>query len=831
MVTQAVIEGQPGMKQKNASTSSAHLPSLARTSWMVAVVALLLGMGALVLVAVLTQPVQRQQEKSAVEHRVQWIARWTQAYFQRLEVEARWFVERLGAGELVRYQTLEMPGGLIQIFPLGVKQQDNTLEPPVNFAALAQMEQAEASQSSTPLELHVVGKERYLALALPKWAEDHKTPQAMVRALFNLREVQKTLADLRQEGLQLALYQMQRNSAVLAVGAPPAGMEADGRVKVGSSTFVVDYWWSFSDDYLTQLQFPLSGALAFGFLLLPLTFLLLRRQKRHLEADFAALTQVAGALLNRRIARSPALYFHETHEWMKTLERHFDPSEAPPPPTLNLSSPTSPTSDHPEPRILTSAPKPEIVAKPAPPAPATPGIPSPEIFRAFDIRGLAGSQLNADLYQLLGRALGTLIQEQGQQVVFVARDARKTSLEYAQALIQGLKSTGREIIDLGLVPRPVLCFATRYLAGNCGVMVTAGHLGSEYNGLKIEIKGEPLIERDLAMLRERALAGNFAEGQGQLRQQDLIPDYVHSVRDDVSLARSLKVVVDYGNGGVSVIGAALFHALGCELIEINAELNGNFPSHLPDPSRTENLVTLQKAVVASAADLGLAFDSDGDRLGVVDSKGRYINSDRIMMLLAGDVLTRNPGADILYDVAGSRLLAPYVLQAGGRPAMWKSGQARMRKRLKETGAPLAMESTGHFLFAERWYGFDDALYAAARLLEVLALERRSSAEAFDSLPSQILTPIHVLPLQEGQATEFMRKMSALVAQMQGARIITLDGLRMEFDYGWSLVRPANSQSALYFRFEAANEAQLEKLQAPFRKMLHELLPQRKELPF
>ncbi len=445
------------------------------------------------------------------------------------------------------------------------------------------------------------------------------------------------------------------------------------------------------------------------------------------------------------------------------------------------------------------------------------------LVRLYDIRGVAGDELNEGVVHALGQAIGSEAYEHGPQVVLVARDGRKSSPELHRALIDGLIASGRDVIDLGMVPSPLLYFGTHYLDSNSGVVVTGSHNPPEYNGLKIIIDGVTLSGEALQRLAARVNRGDLLEGQGSYSEQNLIPDYLQQVSEDVSLARPLKVVVDCGHGVASEVAPALLQRLGCELIELNCRTDGDFPGHHPDPARPDNMKELIEAVRSSDADVGIAFDGDGDRLGVVDSSGKIIWPDRLLMFLAADVLASNPGSDVIFDVKCTRHLTSHILSLGGRPIMWKSGHSLLKAKMQETGAMLAGELSGHLFFQDRWYGFDDALYAAARVLELLALDPRDSAEVFAELPESPATPELVLML-DGQDPHRLMEQILDKAQFPGAKIIDLDGLRAEFEEGWGLVRASNTLPALTFRFEARDREALEKIQDVFRHFIQEMLP-------
>ncbi|HHH38426.1 MAG TPA: phosphomannomutase/phosphoglucomutase, partial [Sedimenticola sp.] len=389
--------------------------------------------------------------------------------------------------------------------------------------------------------------------------------------------------------------------------------------------------------------------------------------------------------------------------------------------------------------------------------------------------------------------------------------------------------SGRDVVDLGLVPTPVLYFATHVLDTRSGVMVTGSHNPPNHNGLKIVIDGETLHGDEILALRERIIQGGLVRGEGSVVQKNLLPEYMGRITDDIQLLRPLKLVVDCGNGAASVVAPDLFRALGCEVTGLFCEVDGRFPNHHPDPGQPGNMEALVAAVREQGADLGVAFDGDGDRIGVVDSGGRIIWPDRLLMLLARDVLMRHPGADVIYDVKSSRHLAGEILTYGGRPIMWRSGHSLIKAKLQETGALLAGEMSGHIFFKERWYGFDDGLYACARLLEVLSAEAMSPAEVFAGLPESLATPELVMPVPEGAAAGLVQRFIEQGAFPESKQV-GLDGVRVEFGDGWGLVRSSNTRSAVTFRFEADDENALKRIQDLFRARFLAIDPALK-LPF
>jgi phosphomannomutase/phosphoglucomutase len=461
---------------------------------------------------------------------------------------------------------------------------------------------------------------------------------------------------------------------------------------------------------------------------------------------------------------------------------------------------------------------------------SNPDVPA-AIFRAYDIRGVVGKTLTPDIVYDIGRAFGSEAKEKGAQTIVVGRDGRGSSLALSSALIQGLCDAGRDVIDIGQAPTPVLYFATHYLSARSGIMVTGSHNPAEYNGLKLVLQGETLAEEAVQKLYHRIVSGDYipSASRGTVSQQALTADYMARVAGDVNLVRELKVVVDCGNGVAGDVAPQLLRVLGCDVVELYCEVDGRFPNHHPDPSQPENLQDLIAAVKQHQADIGIALDGDGDRLGVVDSRGHILWPDRQMMLFAMDILKEHPGGMIIYDVKSSRDLRRVIEEYGGQPLMWKTGHSLLKAKLKETGALMAGELSGHLFLNDRWYGFDDALYAMARLLEIVARDKRPSAEIFKQLPEAISTPEIRVALAEGVPFNLVERLKAQ-AKFPGAQLITLDGIRAEFDDGWGLVRASNTTPNLTFRFEATSVEALKQVQKIFRDAVLAIEP-RLKLPF
>ncbi|MGD9582439.1 MAG: phosphomannomutase/phosphoglucomutase [Lysobacterales bacterium] len=452
------------------------------------------------------------------------------------------------------------------------------------------------------------------------------------------------------------------------------------------------------------------------------------------------------------------------------------------------------------------------------PAPAMATAIDRSIFRAYDIRGVVGKTLTPAVAMLIGQALGTMARERGLNQLCVGRDGRKSGPKLAEALIAGLRAAGCDVIDLGMVPTPVLYFATHELNTGSGVMVTGSHNPPDYNGFKIMLGGETLAEESIQEIFARIVEGNLAHGLGGQQRVDLLDQYYERIISDVQTERRLKVVVDCGNGVAGVIAERLLEGIGCEVNPLFCEVDGEFPNHHPDPSDPANLTDLQFAVKQLNADIGIAFDGDGDRLGVVTPDGTVIYPDRLLMLFAEDVLTRNPGAAVIYDVKCTGQLSEAIVRAGGSPIMWKTGHSLIKAKMREENAALAGEMSGHFFFAERWYGFDDALYAAARLLEILALRDESPQQVFAELPNPISTPELKIVMTEGEHYQFIERFRER-ARFPGARITGIDGVRADYKDGWGLVRCSNTTPCLVLRFEGASPEAIARIQQEFREQL------------
>ena len=439
------------------------------------------------------------------------------------------------------------------------------------------------------------------------------------------------------------------------------------------------------------------------------------------------------------------------------------------------------------------------------------------IFRAYDIRGVVKTDLRPDVVYLIGKAVGTLYPQC--ETVVVGRDGRLTSKALADNLIRGLQSTGTNVIDIGEVPTPVLYFATHALNTGSGLMVTGSHNPPEYNGIKMVMAEKTLFGDMIQEIYNCIEQSQFASGQGSLKEVGILDSYLKTITDEVILKRPLSIAIDCGNGVAGPSAKVLFSQLGCQVSELYCDVDGTFPNHHPNPSEPENLRDLINTVVSNKLDLGLAFDGDGDRVGIVDEHGEVLWADRQMMLYSKDVLSRNPGAEIIFDVKSSRNLATYIEKAGGIATMWKTGHSFIKNKMKETGALLAGEMSGHIFFKERWYGFDDGLYSAARMLEILAADDRPVSEIFNELPNDVSTPEITVHLEkDGAQHEFIKKFIEQ-SNFTDAKLSTIDGVRADYSDGWGLVRASNTTPSLVIRFEAENEQKLNQLKSNFKTQI------------
>ena len=444
-----------------------------------------------------------------------------------------------------------------------------------------------------------------------------------------------------------------------------------------------------------------------------------------------------------------------------------------------------------------------------------------EIFKAYDIRGIVDQTLTLDITHKIGQAVGSEVVASGGDSIVIGRDGRLSGPMLADALADGLRSSGVNVIDIGLAPSPVVYYSCYSKGIPSCIAITGSHNPPEYNGLKMVVDGTTLSAQAIQKLKQRIIENDFCEGQGSYQQQDIIDDYISRIVGDIKLQRKLKIVIDCGNGVAGATAPQVFRQIGCDVIELFSDVDGTFPNHHPDPSQLENLQDLIAAVRQHDADLGLAFDGDGDRLGVISKAGEVIWPDRQMILFARDILQNKPGSEIIYDVKCTRNLPAAIEQAGGKATMWRTGHSFIKSKLKESGAALAGEMSGHIFFKERWYGFDDGVYAGARLIELLTRQQDSPQAIFDALPDSINTPELRMEFSEGEHYAFMQRLLES-ARFENAKVSTIDGIRVDYADGFGLIRPSNTTPILVLRFEADTEAAIKRIQADFSRVIRQV---------
>jgi len=451
---------------------------------------------------------------------------------------------------------------------------------------------------------------------------------------------------------------------------------------------------------------------------------------------------------------------------------------------------------------------------------------NPSIFRAYDIRGIAYEDLSEDLVVSIGKALGTLILRRGLDGINIGRDGRLSSPDMFRWITEGITSTGCNVVDLGIIPTPLLYFSTHMLKYQNGVVITGSHNSSEYNGFKIVVDNKSLFGEEIQTIKKIIESLDFSEGNGKKEEDKIIEAYIKELTSNIKLKRSVKVVIDCGNGATSVLAKECYEKLECEVIDLFCNLDGNFPNHHPDPSKPENMKDLIEKVISTDAEIGIAFDGDGDRLGVVSAKGEIIYPDMQMILFSQQVLKRKQGSKIVYDVKCSKLLPESITKNGGVPIISKTGHSFIKNKIRQVSAALGGEMSGHIFFNDRWPGFDDAIYSGARMLEIISIQEEG-VDLFDSLPQLTSTPEINIETEEEKKFGYVEEFKSLM-NFPEADVLDIDGVRVEFDYGWGLLRASNTSPVLVLRFEAINEDNLEKIKEKFRNVLGKIDPQLKK---
>ncbi len=717
----------------------------------------------------------------------------------------------------------------IRLLPQGLTEIDMDAVPPISYSVLEELRLAETG-TPPPAEAHLVGAPRQHVNLVRRIdsVNDGRVLGTLV-ASFGLPVLEHLVSGENTGGGYLELQQPAPNGKplVLAVAGDPtlkSGLPVSQLPKVPGSRWQLKYWEGYQSGRLSsrgETVIVITLAVALGALAI-LLYLLFRWLSVVIDRDQSILIAMLEDLHEGKRSKHPTVQLaanRATMELIRDIEQTGVETRVQ---TAGDSETAVPAELEADPLIDSIEPDGGMF-----------GVQEvsidPTIFRKYDIRGIVETSLTPEVVYEIGCAIGSEAQERNEPAVIIGRDGRLSGPDLVDAVTQGLRASGCSVIDIGAVPTPLVYFATNTLNSNSGVMITGSHNPPEYNGIKIVIAGQTLAEDAIQALYQRILDGNLKTGSGGQETADVVPDYIQRIISDVEVKNPKKVIIDCGNGIAGAVAPQLIRALGCEVMELYCEVDGTFPNHHPDPGKPENLTDLIQAVQQQQADIGLAFDGDGDRLGVVASDGSIIWPDRLLMLFAMDVLNRNSGAQIIYDVKCTRHLATVIKDFGGKPLMWKTGHSLIKAKMKETDALLAGEMSGHIFFKERWFGFDDALYSAARLLEILSNNSRSSSDVFSALPDSVNTPEINIPMEEGEPAEFVRRLLE-VARFEDADVVTIDGLRVDFQDGWGLVRASNTTPCLVLRFEADNPEALSRIQDQFREAMLAVRPDM-SLPF
>ncbi|GAB4345789.1 MAG: phosphomannomutase/phosphoglucomutase [Gammaproteobacteria bacterium] len=720
------------------------------------------------------------------------------------------------------------PGAMrVRLLPPGVDRVDKSSTPPFGYADLQQLRAAEAGDQVPPVEVILPGSNDAHFNVMRRVANEQGRVLGVIVVIYPATLLQDTVSRLKISGGGVELRQA--GSVVLARRGTVQGTSGVVQVPVPGTRWTLIYQAGASGGLLAEGFLPFLAVFGVAALLLGLViYLLFRTVSSAIRRDQVTILNLVKDILNRNLAPAYPVRMGSSRVTVELLLNMGQEFVATPVAKPASTAPDVPPEAGVGSMFLDSGHIEVQEDEPQVKAPKLDKVPA-SIFRAYDIRGVVGETLTEEVVETIGRALGSEAYERGQQLVVIGRDGRLSGPALSAALARGFMASGRDVIDIGMAPTPVLYFATQYLRTGTGVAVTGSHNPPNYNGLKMMIRDETLSGDAIQALRVRIQTGNLLSGEGSLSEQSVIDDYVGRITGDVQVGRSLKVVVDCGNGVAGMVAPRLLRELGCEVIELYCEVDGNFPNHHPDPGKPENLKELIAKVQESGAHLGVAFDGDGDRLGVVDEKGKIIYPDRLLMLFAKDLLMRQPGASIIYDVKCTRHLRRVIAENAGQPIMWKTGHSLIKAAMKKTGALLAGEMSGHFFFKERWYGFDDGIYAAARLLEILGAESVPASELFAELPDSVNTPELNIQVAEGEQHTLVEEL-VNKAQFPDAEVTTIDGVRADFADGFGLVRASNTTPVLVLRFEGDDEAALRRIQEAFRKQLLAVKPDL-ELPF
>lgn len=712
----------------------------------------------------------------------------------------------------------------VRILPLGQYDLNKEIYPPVNFAAQKLLLQAEKAETNFP-EFNQHPEGNYISLAQAIFDESSHELLASILVSYPAVTLKKQLPNNNIAGVQVSLVQQfkaDNGMNIFQAGQVEGNKISSFTQNTSHPSWIIKYSSSkeasLLSDAIKTSGIGLALNTSIALIAIWVTFLLL---KRKLETDLSLIFEYLRSDSKKPLNKSlfKTTLFGSFYQKISELSLNISP-------TNEKRSGKSTQKENildieiakGDENLFGSDDEPGSTSASSS-VPSQNTIVAPSIFRAYDIRGIVDETLTENTVKLIGQAIGSAALEHDERTVIVARDGRLSGPTLITALTEGILSSGANVIDVGMVPTPLLYFACKTLDSKSGVVLTGSHNPANHNGLKIVIAGKTLSGDDIQSLRTHIESNDLKTGAGSRSESEIIPAYLDAVVNDVILAQPIDIVIDCGNGVTGVIAEELFSQIGCNVTALNNEVDGNFPNHHPDPSRPENLEELISKVKETGAALGIAFDGDGDRLGLVTNTGKIIWPDRLMMLFAKDILLRSPGADIIFDVKCSQTLAEVIREQGGRPLMWKTGHSLIKAKLQETGAQIAGEMSGHIFFNDRWYGFDDALYSAARLLEILSTDSATAEEIFAAFPEKVSTPEINIQVTDENKFDIMEVLSSLGEFGEGGNKTTIDGVRIDYSYGWGLVRASNTTAVLVARFEADTEAQLKNIQSVFREQL------------
>jgi len=708
------------------------------------------------------------------------------------------------ARELLQKKWLRATGFALEVrlIPLGSAQLDREAEFPIRYAELDLIQRAEKRQPALP-ELVVINERQMIHWIRPLATDDKSAPLGTLMVTLDAAELINLFSAAEQSMGEFLLLQQFSGSApqtIKKIGAGNAGNSLQGNVT--GSHLVVKFTPSeqlleLADElpalWITVVSLIVAASLALVWFLSKILVRAELGEKNNAIPSVADVVKTSKESIDGHPSMASTLFQKQDILDIAVIDEDEN--------ILGLHQASGKKSGA---AVRTKINEEDVPA---------------EIFRSYDIRGLVGSQVTPELAQLIGQAVGSEAIDQGEQNIVVARDGRTHSEELTQALIRGILRTGCNVINIGVVPTPLMYFATFHFDDtSSGVMVTASHNPKEYNGFKVVMNNCALADDAVVDLRSRIIAQRFHQGMGEETPRAIITDYIDRIFSDVALASNITIVVDAGNAVPGIVAPQLFEELGCDVIPLYCDLDGEFPNHDPDPTIEKNLQALIAKVQETNADIGVAFDGDGDRLVVVTPKGDIIWPDRLLMLFAKDVLSRNPGADVLFDVKCSRQLNQVISSYGGRPIMWKTGHSPMKAKMEETQALIGGEYSGHIFIKDRWYGFDDGIYAMARLLEIITLRDQKIDDIFAAFPQMFSTPEIKIVIPEGDKFGLIKKLSD-IGEFSNGNITSIDGLRVDYTKGWGLVRASNTSPALTLRFEAESQESLEKIQNIFKREL------------